>query len=152
MNKQEKMEVRELLQQLVRDFGLLQKGGSDCCGITVTQSHIVYELDKTPNISLQTLASKLMMDTGMLSKQVNKLVEENLLSRIPDPNDRRYVLLSLTDSGKEKADEISGQMLEYMDNIMNYIESEKQKQVVESLDLLLSAMRKNDGKGSCATR
>ncbi|KOO42730.1 MarR family winged helix-turn-helix transcriptional regulator [Priestia koreensis] len=152
MNKQEKMEVRELLQQLVRDFGLLQKGGSDCCGITVIQSHIVYELDKTPNISLQTLASKLMMDTGMLSKQVNKLVEENLLSRVPDPNDRRYVLLSLTDSGKAKADEISGQMLKYMDNIMNYIEAEKQKQVVESLDLLLSAMRKNDGKGSCATR
>ncbi|KLV14360.1 MarR family transcriptional regulator, partial [Niallia circulans] len=41
MNIQDKIQIRELLQQLVRDFGLLQKDGSDCCGITVSQSHIV---------------------------------------------------------------------------------------------------------------
>ncbi|MEY8346669.1 MarR family winged helix-turn-helix transcriptional regulator, partial [Niallia circulans] len=89
MKTQDKIQIRELLQQLVRDFGLLQKDGSDCCGITVSQSHIVYELSKSPNISLQTLAEKLMMDTGLLSRQVNKLVELNFILRVPDPNDRR---------------------------------------------------------------
>lgn len=152
MNKQDKIKIRELLQQLVRDFGLLQKDGSDCCGITVSQSHIVYELSKTANISLQTLAEKLVMDTGLLSRQINKLVELQLLSRVTDPNDRRFVLLSLTDSGEKKAEEIANQMLEYLDNIFQHIQKEKHDQVLESLNLLLSAMNRNDGLGSCATK
>lgn len=152
MNKQDKIKIRELLQQLVRDFGLLQKDGSDCCGITVSQSHIVYELSKTANISLQTLAEKLVMDTGLLSRQINKLVELQLLSRVTDPNDRRFVLLALTDSGEKKAEEIANQMLEYLDNIFQHIQKEKHDQVLESLNLLLSAMNRNDGLGSCATK
>lgn len=151
MNKEKQSEMREMLQQLVRDFGLLQRDGSDCCGITVTQSHIVYELQKSPSISLQTLAQKLVMDTGMLSKQVNKLVEMELLSRTADPKDRRYVLLALTDTGEEKADEIAGQMLQYIGNIFQFIEPAKHDQVMESMSLLLSAMRQNGGNGSCAT-
>jgi DNA-binding MarR family transcriptional regulator len=151
MNKEKQSEMREMLQQLVRDFGLLQRDGSDCCGITVTQSHIVYELQKSPAISLQTLAQKLVMDTGMLSKQVNKLVEMELLSRTADPKDRRYVLLALTDTGEEKADEIAGQMLQYIGNIFQFIEPSKHDQVMESMSLLLSAMRQNGGNGSCAT-
>ncbi|HEO8420408.1 MarR family transcriptional regulator [Niallia circulans] len=152
MKTQDKIQIRELLQQLVRDFGLLQKDGSDCCGITVTQSHIVYELSKNPNISLQTLAEKLMMDTGLLSRQVNKLVELHFISRVPDPNDRRYVLLSLTVEGETKAEEISNQMLEYLGNIFQHIQVDKHQQVMESLSLLLSAMNKNNGLGSCATK
>lgn len=152
MKTQDKIQIRELLQQLVRDFGLLQKDGSDCCGITVSQSHIVYELSKSPNISLQTLAEKLMMDTGLLSRQVNKLVELHFISRVPDPNDRRYVLLSLTDAGESKADEISNQMVEYLGNIFEHIQEDKHQQVLESLSLLLVAMNKNNGLGSCATK
>jgi DNA-binding MarR family transcriptional regulator len=152
MKTMEKIEIRELLQQLVRDFSLLQKDGSDCCGITVTQSHIVYELSKTPNISLQTLAEKLLMDTGLLSRQINKLVELHFISRVPDPNDRRYVLLSLTDDGLLKAEEISNQMLEYLDNIFKYIQEDKHHQVLESLNLLLFAMNQNNGLGSYATK
>lgn len=152
MKTQDKVQLRELLQQLVRDFGLLQKDGSDCCGITVTQSHIVYELGKTSNISLQTLAEKLVMDTGLLSRQVNKLVELKYLSRVPDSNDRRYVLLSLTKLGEAKAEEISNQMLEYLGNIFNYIQDDKHSQVLESLNLLLHAMNLNNGLGSCATK
>ncbi|MED4040112.1 MULTISPECIES: MarR family winged helix-turn-helix transcriptional regulator [Niallia] len=152
MKTKDKIQIRELLQQLVRDFGLLQKDGSDCCGITVTQSHIVYELGKSPNISLQTLAEKLIMDTGLLSRQVNKLVELQYILRVPDPNDRRYVLLSLTEIGEAKAEEISNQMLEYLGNIFTHIQEDKHSQVLESLSLLLDAMNKNDGLGSCATR
>ncbi|MGX1262322.1 DNA-binding MarR family transcriptional regulator [Rossellomorea marisflavi] len=151
MNKEKQSEMREMLQQLVRDFGLLQRDGSDCCGITVTQSHIVYELQKSLDISLQTLAQKLVMDTGMLSKQVNKLVEMELVYRTADPKDRRYVLLGLTDSGEEKANEIAGQMLQYIGNIFQFIDVEKHDQVMESMTLLLSAMRQNGGNGSCAT-
>ncbi|MGV3489500.1 MAG: MarR family winged helix-turn-helix transcriptional regulator [Tuberibacillus sp.] len=148
----EVIEIREILQQLVRDFGLLQREGSECCGITVLQSHIIYELYKSPRISLIDLAEKLSMDTGMLSRQINKLVELGYVSRMPDPNDRRYVVLSLTEKGQGKADEITDQMSQYIGQILELIPRDKKDQVIDSLQILLSAMRKNNGSGCCTTK
>ena len=152
MSSTEAIEIREILQLLVRDFGLLQREGSECCGITVLQSHIIYELDKNSRISLIELAEKLSMDTGMLSRQINKLVELGYVSRTPDPNDRRYVVISLTEIGQVKASEISDQMNQYIGQILGFIPTDKKDQVIESLQILLSAMKMNEGSGSgCCT-
>ncbi|MBP2079797.1 MarR family winged helix-turn-helix transcriptional regulator [Oceanobacillus polygoni] len=151
MSYTEALEIREILQHLVRDFGLLQREGSECCGITVLQSHIIYELDKNPRISLIDLAEKLSMDTGMLSRQINKVVELGYVSRIPDPNDRRYVVLSLTEEGQVKAKEISGEMNKYIGQILEFIPNDKKNQVIDSLQILLSAMKVNGGSGCCTT-
>ncbi|MED4850976.1 MarR family transcriptional regulator [Caldifermentibacillus hisashii] len=151
MTSTETIEIREILQQLVRDFGLLQREGSECCGITVLQSHIIYELNKSPRISLINLAEKLSMDTGMLSRQINKLVELGYVSRTPDPNDRRYIVLSLNEKGQEKANEISDQMNQYIGQILGLIPSDKKDQVIDSLQILLSAMKMNEGSASCCT-
>ncbi|WP_339284156.1 MarR family winged helix-turn-helix transcriptional regulator [Oceanobacillus sp. FSL K6-3682] len=147
----ETTEIREILQQLVRDFGLLQREGSECCGITVQQSHIIYELDKYPRISLMDLAEKLSMDTGMLSRQINKLVELDYASRMSDPNDRRYIVLSLTEKGQMKANEISDQMNQYIEQILGQVPTDKRDQVIDSLQILQVAMKKNEGSGCCAT-
>lgn len=152
MNSTETIEIREILQHLVRDFGLLQREGSECCGITVQQSHIIYELDKNPRIALIDLADKLSMDTGMLSRQINKLVELEFVSRNPDPNDRRYVILLLTEKGQAKANEISNQMNQYINQILGHIPFDKKDLVIESLQLLLEAMKKNNGPGCCTTK
>ncbi len=147
----EAIEIREILQQLVRDFGLLQREGSECCGITVQQSHIIYELNKHPRISLIDLAEKLSMDTGMLSRQINKLVGIDYVSRMSDPNDRRFVVLSLTKNGQAKANEISDQMNQYIGQILGFIPIDKKDQVIDSLRILLGALKKNDGPGCCTT-
>lgn len=148
----EAIEIREILQQLVRDFGLLQREGSECCGITVQQSHIIYELDKNPRIASIELADKLSMDTGMLSRQINKLVELEFVSRSPDPNDRRYVNLLLTEKGQEKANEISNQMKQYISQILGHIPLDKKEQVIESLQLFLYAMKQNKSQRGCITK
>ncbi|WP_077604995.1 MarR family winged helix-turn-helix transcriptional regulator [Oceanobacillus sojae] len=147
----EAIEIREILQQLVRDFGLLQREGSECCGITVQQSHIIYELDKYPRISLMDLAEKLSMDTGMLSRQINKLVELDYASRMSDPNDRRYIVLSLTEKGQMKANEISEQMNQYIGRILGQVPTDKKDQVIDSLQILQVAMKKNEGPECCTT-
>ncbi|UFJ43418.1 MarR family winged helix-turn-helix transcriptional regulator [Brevibacillus humidisoli] len=133
--------VREVLQQLVRRFGLLQKEGAQCCGITVLQSHILYELNRQPNISLNDLAESLCVDTSTLSRQVQALVELDLVSRTPDPKDRRYVVLSLTEQGSKQYEAIAEQMAEYLSNLFRQIPEEKHQQVMESLFMLSEAMK-----------
>lgn len=133
--------VREIFQVLVRRFGVLQKDGAQCCGISVVQSHILYELQKRPNISLNELSDILSIDTSTLSRQVNYLVEMEMVNRLPDPKDRRYVVLSLTQKGEEQHKEIAAYMETYILNVFNQIPAEKHDQVLESLQLVSEAMR-----------
>lgn len=137
------LDVREVLQQMVRRFGLLQKDGAQCCGVSVVQSHIIYELSKRPNISLNELADLLALDTSTLSRQVQQLVEDGTLRRLPDPKDRRYVLLSLTETGEEQCARIAEQMETYIQDIFSYIPGDKKDQVLESLQLVSDAMRQS---------
>lgn len=133
--------VREIFQVLVRRFGVLQKDGAQCCGISVVQSHILYELQKRPNISLNELSDILSIDTSTLSRQVHFLVEMEMVNRLPDPKDRRYIVLSLTQKGEEQHKEIAEYMETYILNVFNQIPAEKHEQVLESLQLVNEAMR-----------
>lgn len=135
--------VREVFQVLVRRFGVLQKDGAQCCGITVVQSHILYELQKRPNISLNELADMLSIDTSTLSRQVHHLVETEMINRLPDPKDRRYVVLSLTQKGEEQHKEIASYMETYIANVFDQIPDDKHEQVLESLQLINEAMGKS---------
>ncbi|MED1795904.1 MarR family winged helix-turn-helix transcriptional regulator [Brevibacillus nitrificans] len=135
--------IRETFQVLVRRFGLLQKDGAQCCGISVVHSHILYELQKRPNIALNELADLLSMDTSTLSRQVHHLVETGMVNRLPDPKDRRYVVLSLTAQGEEQHAQIAAYMERYFANVFDQIPAEKHEQVLESLILMNEAMKKS---------
>lgn len=140
--------VREVLQLLVRRFGLLQKDSAQCCGISVLQSHILYEVSRRSTLSLNELSEALCVDTSTLSRQVQQLVENGFIHRIQDPKDRRYVVLSLTPAGEEQGKEIAKSMEEYISSIFQNIPDDKRAQVLESLRILSEAMSKSP---SCCT-
>lgn len=137
------LNVREVLQLLVRRFGLLQKDSAQCCGISVIQSHIIYEISRRPSLSLNELSGALSVDTSTLSRQVQQLVEAGFIGRLPDPHDRRYVVLSLTEAGQRQAEAISGLMEDYIRNLFQHVPPDKHIQVLESLRLLSEAMGKS---------
>ncbi|GMK45592.1 hypothetical protein PghCCS26_27200 [Paenibacillus glycanilyticus] len=134
------VDVREILQGVVRRFGLQQKGGAQGFGISVIQSHILYELHKRPNLSLNELADVLCVEASTLSRQVQQLVELELLSREPDQKDRRYVTLTLTAKGHEQQKAVAEAMEDYILSIFQYVPADKKRQVLESLQLLNEAM------------
>jgi DNA-binding MarR family transcriptional regulator len=142
------IDVSEVIQILVRKFGLLQKDGAQCCGFSVIQSHIIYELNKHPDIALNDLAQNLLTDTSTVSRQIQQLVELGMVLRTPDPKDRRYVVLSLTSKGEEQYQVISQTMENSVSGILQHIPENKRYQVMESLDLLNRAMNQNESRYS----
>ncbi len=52
------------------------------------------------------LARAVMVTSGAMTKQLDRLEDEGLLYRMPDPDDRRGILISLTPRGRELIDEI----------------------------------------------
>lgn len=131
--------ARELFQIMTRRFGLLNKnccsvGG---CDISLVQSHLLYEIDRRHNPSMQQVAEALGTEITTFSRQVQSLITMNLVKKTPDPNDRRVYTLSLTTEGKMIAGMIDHQMNDYLDEVFSYMTEFEKETVLRSVKLLM---------------
>jgi DNA-binding MarR family transcriptional regulator len=136
--------TRELFQMMTRRFGFLNK---NCCSvgsveISVVHSHILYEIDKNKNPSIQQVAETLGIDITTFSRQVQSLVKQGLVKKTPDPSDRRVSILSLTTEGKFIASAIDSQMKQYLEQVFSHLNEFEKETIIRSMELLSSAMEK----------
>jgi DNA-binding MarR family transcriptional regulator len=72
-------------------------------GLTVEEFKVLMALQPGPRTH-GSLCRQLEVSTGAMTNRLDKLEREQLVSRAPDPRDRRGVLLSLTEAGGERLD------------------------------------------------
>lgn len=136
--------LRELVRGLERKLGILQESEFSCCGITTSQCYALVEIGRVKSISLNELAELLNLENSTMSRTVNNLVTSELAKRDIDPKDRRYVTISLTDSGRKLYEGIEEGMNLYFKRIYETIPDSKKQQVLESVQILLQAIDKNE--------
>jgi len=135
--------LHELIRVLVRNLGILEKSDASCCGVTISQCHAIVEIGRSGEVSLSELAELLALDKSTMSRTINNLVEDGLVIRELDPEDRRYVKIKLTDKGIKIFKDIEESMDRYYKSIFNSVPEEKREQVLDSLKLLIEAVNKN---------
>lgn len=135
--------LRELIRILVRDLGVLEKSDASCCGVSLAQCHAIVEIGRKEKISLVDLASLLGLDKSTMSRTINNLVESDLVLRDLDLENRRYVIIQLTEKGSSVFRNIEESMDVYYKSIFNSIPENKRGQVLESLQLLKEAVESN---------
>ena len=138
--------LRELFQVFSRRFGFLNK---NCCqanghNISLVQSHILYEIGRQHQPSMQLVAETLGTDITTFSRQVQSLIKMNLVTKSSDPKDRRISILSLTIEGREVAENIDQQMNQYLDEVFSHMSEEEKEMVVRSIQILNKSMQKTD--------
>lgn len=143
MTCQESEILRELLRVLVRNLGILEKSDASCYGVTITQCHAIVEIGRSKKISLGNLADLLCVDKSTMSRTVNNLVEADLVVRELDADNRRYVIIQLTEKGRNVFINIEESMRRYYKSIFESIPENKRSQVIESLKLLTEAFHNN---------
>ncbi|KAA9007551.1 winged helix-turn-helix transcriptional regulator [Paenibacillus spiritus] len=138
--------ARELFQILTRRFGLLNR---NCCtiegkSITPVQSHILYEVERRHQPSMQQIAETLGTDITTFSRQVQSLVRMELLRKTPDPSDRRISILALTAKGQEAAAAIDLQMNSYLEEVFSYMSESDREMVIRSVQMMNEAMARSN--------
>lgn len=74
--------------------------------LSMLQVRIMRVLEYEGEMIASELSRKLMLDPSTLVPSVNGLVEKGYIQRNRDPDDRRRVLLSLTEKGKQLSDQL----------------------------------------------
>lgn len=69
-------------------------------GFSLPQVHTVEILGLNGPMRMKELAQKIGITTGTLTVQVDKMVDAGLVVRIPHANDRRSILVELTETGR----------------------------------------------------
>lgn len=137
--------LREIFQVMTRRFGFLNK---NCCSVggsevSLVQSHILYEIDRQHEPSMQQIADTLGMDITTFSRQVQSLVKMNLVKKTPAPEDKRIQILSLTTEGTYVATMIDEQMNLFLNEVFSHMNDFEKETVIRSIKLLNEAMAKS---------
>ncbi|MCM3761747.1 MarR family transcriptional regulator [Alkalihalobacillus oceani] len=135
---------RELFQTMTRRFGFLDK---NCCSIgdvdlSLAQSHILYEIDKQHEPSMQQIAETLAMDITTFSRQIQTLMKRNLVQKTPAEQDKRVAILSLTPKGTSMVKMIDERMNAYLEEVFSDMNEFEKEIVLRSIKRLNDAMAK----------
>jgi DNA-binding MarR family transcriptional regulator len=143
---------REKLRRFEREIGWQLKNDTECCGVTLAQCHILVEIGNTGEMSIVDLAAVLGLDTSTLSRHINGMVNVGLANRVLNPNDRRYVSITLTEQGQKVYRSIEDICNAKYAKIFESIPQEKYQQVLEGFNLLVDAVieaKKTEGPSDC---
>jgi len=142
----------EVIRVLVRRFGILNTNCCDnCCGeeVSPVQSYIIMEIDSWECPSMQDVARSLDLDITTFSRQIKTLESMGLVTKRPDPGDKRINLLALTPEGKRVKNQINNHMQEYLKLLFSGMTEFERDIVVRSVNLLSEAFANS---GICCLR
>lgn len=141
--------IREAFHIFARRFGLLNASCCEkCCGsqVSMVQSHILFEVRRRGNPSMQQVAEELGMDVTTFSRQAKSLESKGLIARQISQDDRRVNLMRVTDEGMWTLEQIDRYMVERLERMFSTMTPFERDIVVSSLRLLNDALA---GSGCC---
>jgi DNA-binding MarR family transcriptional regulator len=86
---------------------------------TLPRFDLLAQLDRAPDgLTMGELSSRLMVSNGNVTGLTETLVREGLVSRLPEPDDRRSLRIRLTAAGKRAFDAVTPTHERWIDEIM----------------------------------
>lgn len=135
---------RENTRRLEMNLGEINRTDCCCCGISDTQCFMLVEIGRNKNVSVKKLAEIMKIDKSGISRTVEELVQKGFVERKPSEEDRRYVVLNLTEKGAERFNKIENDMNQKFKGILDRIPKDKRNQVIEALQLYNAALEINE--------
>ena len=133
------MNIPELLTNLTTNYNAIFRQYSSRLSLTAPQAFHLLSIP-VDGISMSGLANKLGLDTSTLTRNIQKLEKLELVRRKQDRNDKRILVVYLTDKGRDKVEKIEESLLDLNFSMMKYIDLDDQENIPEMLEKLVWAM------------
>lgn len=132
--------LQELIAEMVKcceDRKLFETGKF---GLPYAELRCLLLFDGERYLTVKGISQKLDVTKSRVTKIVNGLVEKGLVRQNDDPHDARVKLISVTQAGKEKCQEIAAFQRELHRYILLHLDADERKGIFSYLELLRSAM------------
>jgi DNA-binding MarR family transcriptional regulator len=132
--------LMEAIRLIVRRFSLAERADVACCGMTVAQAATL-EVLAGGGLRLGELGRRLGIAPSTLSRNLDRLVDRGLVTRGPDPEDRRALRAELTADGRTAAASVRRHELEFARDILDRLPDGSAAATLDTVDNLLTAVR-----------
>jgi DNA-binding MarR family transcriptional regulator len=136
---------RPLFTSLARATLLLESLQQECLepiGLTFVEYSVLRVL-MDGSLALSRLAEAAVRTTGGMTKIVDRLERRGLVERVPDPADRRGVLVGLTEDGREISTKASDAYSVGRDRILARLDAADRRAIETGLDRLVAAFEED---------
>lgn len=124
---------------MIRHLTLLERDVICCGTVSVQQCYILQVLDEAPR-SNSELAEISGSSPSAMTRLIDGLIRSGWVERTPDSEDRRRTLIKVTKSGSAEAKRLRKLTEEAVRSIFSGIPKNKHKQVIQSIDLIHTAL------------
>ena len=131
-----------LLREVARLHVHSQREQVACCnGTTSTQCLILTEVARFGPMTLADLGRRTSLDKGWLSRAVEALVQEDLLTKTLGDTDRRTIRIALSPAGETRFQQLNETLNAHAQRVMARIPQAEQEQVAHALALLYQSLQ-----------
>jgi DNA-binding MarR family transcriptional regulator len=110
---------------------------------TLPRFDLLAQLDRAPaGLTMGELSSRLMVSNGNVTGLTDALVREGLVSRLPEPDDRRSLRIRLTAAGKRAFDAMTPTHEQWIDEMMAGLTRAEMARLLELLGRLKQSLRR----------
>jgi MarR family 2-MHQ and catechol resistance regulon transcriptional repressor len=109
-------------------------------GLSPSEFMILEVLYAKGKIPLQQIGEKILVTSGSITYNIDKLEKKNLLKRVPSSEDRRVIYAEITEAGNEMFNQIFPEHAAKIHSLMKAISQDQQQEAI--------ALIKKLGKGA----
>jgi DNA-binding MarR family transcriptional regulator len=135
MNQKISMDLTQELFQIMKRFPRPKLKQSSIDGLTRSEYELlvmlVMNLDENKTaLSVSELSDLLIITPAGVTHLINPLEDRGYIKRLQDRNDRRIVLIGLTEKGTEVAEALIAEVQEQLIGLVNHLGEEDSKTLV----------------------
>lgn len=105
-------------------------------GFSSSEFAILEVLYHKGRIPLQQIGEKILVTSGSITYNIDKLEKRGLMVRVPCEEDRRVTYAEITEAGVQLLDSIFPEHMECVDSIMSGLSADEKQQATELLKKL----------------
>jgi MarR family transcriptional regulator for hemolysin len=121
-------------------------------GISRAQWVVLVRLDRSEGLKQSELAEILDLQPISLTRLLDRLAENGLIERRPDPNDRRANRLYLTSAARPLLEQLAGLGQDVMETVLDGLEAESVERLLRDLGVMKDNLRAAISRNASATQ
>ncbi|MCX7975505.1 MAG: MarR family transcriptional regulator [Bellilinea sp.] len=127
----------QIMQRSMRSFWQYTKEQ----GLSMTQMVALRHIHYNQDCNISQISEELGVTTAASSQLLDRLVQQGLIARRENPNDRRHKQLVLTEKGKRILTESTVARQQWLYQLVDRLSVEEMEQIIQALELITERMK-----------
>ncbi|MEW6504241.1 MAG: MarR family transcriptional regulator [Chloroflexota bacterium] len=127
----------QIMQRSMRAFWQYTKEQ----GLSMTQMVALRHIHYNQECNISQISEELGVTAAASSQLLDRLVQQGLIARRENPNDRRHKQLVLTEKGRQILTESTVARQQWLYDLVERLSEEEMEQIIEALELMTERMK-----------